>query len=113
MPDTDKILKTVVTTEIDDELNIRSIIFICHVPTENFDLISAMKAAAKDFCMSDEGKRIYSGNGHCFNWGDFDIYITKDYQTKHGFRVIDSVSETIIRDFNEQLVAEEDIFPKE
>lgn len=106
---------TVTAIEVDDELNVRTLTFICEVPDNNFDLISAMKAAAKDFCLSETGKKVYSSmlNCHCFNWGDFDIYVTEEYQRKYGFRVINTGVSEETRDYNEQLVSESDIFPED
>lgn len=108
------ITKTITTTEIDEDLNIRCLAFVCEVSDAKIDLIAAMKAAAKDFCLSDEGKRVYSGNCHCFNWGDFALYVPESYQRQHGFIVTNIIGDdAIIRDFNEQLVCEQDIFPEE
>ena len=108
------ITKTITATEIDDELNVRCMVFVCEVSDPKIDLIMAMKSAATEFCQSDEGKHVYSGNCHSFNWGDFAIYVPERYQKKHGFIVTNVIGDdAIIRDFNEQLVCEMDIFPEE
>lgn len=93
------------------ELELHAISLTCKIPHPNFDLLKAVKAAAKDFCLSNEGKNIYSGNCHAFNWGDLVTYIDDDCCKKYGFHIIhrDSVDE--VRDANEQLVIESEIFP--
>ena len=104
--------KTIIATEFyDGELHTTTI--TCKIPHHKFDIVAAAKAAAKDFCLSENGKKVYSGNCHSFNWGDLVTYVLNEYCEKHGFKIIHSTHEDEVRDFNEQLVIESEIFPEE
>lgn len=76
------------------------------------ELETAIKNACQEYCMTEEGKKVYSGNCHCFNWGDLDLYVPVDLCKKHGFYIVESHNAEF-RDLNEQLVAESDIFQEE
>lgn len=104
--------KTIIATEFyDGEFHATAV--ACNVPDHNFDIISAAKAAAKEYCLTTDGKTVYSGNCHTFNWGDLVTYVPNEICEKHGFTIIPDDCITEIRDFNEQLVMETEIFPEE
>lgn len=109
---TSMITKTVVAMERDG-LDVRTFVLNFHVSSESFDIVAAAKAAAKEYCLTEEGKRIYEGNCNCFNWGDFDAYVPQDICRRHGFAKIESPIPDELVDFDEQLVDECDIFPVE
>ena len=73
----------------------------------------AIRNAASAFCKTKEGRNIYSGNCHCFNWGDFDIYVPNEFCEQFGFIKCQSRGTEIHVDFNEELVLESEIFEEE
>ena len=79
---------------------------------DNINLEEAIKNACKEYCRTEEGKKVYSGNCHSFNWGDLDLYVPAAICRKHGFYIVQSYN-AVSGDFNEQLVTESDIFPEE
>lgn len=85
----------------------------CKILNKDFDLVTAVKAAAKEYCLTKKGRETYSENHRSFNWGDLVNYIPDEICQKHGFSIITCRIENEIRDFNEQLVDEYDIFPEE
>lgn len=74
------------------------------------DVLNAIKDAAKDYCLTDDGKKTYDGNCNNFNIGDLIAYVPKTILQQHGIISIEE-KDTISMDFNEQLVNEDDIFP--
>lgn len=74
------------------------------------EVLNAIKDAAKDYCLTDDGKRTYDGNCNNFNIGDLIAYVPKAILQQHGIISIEE-KDTIAIDFNEQLVNENDIFP--
>lgn len=73
-------------------------------------VLNAIKDAAKDYCLKDDGKKTYDGNCNNFNIGDLIAYVPKAILQQHGIISIEE-KDTIAIDFNEQLVDENDIFP--
>jgi len=72
------------------------------------EIIPAVRAAAQDYLNTPEGRKIYETNGCAFNYGDFDLYVTNDFCTKHGFYrdVKDIPNPCVIKDdFNTALAA--------
>lgn len=41
------------------------------------EVLDAIKDAAKDYCLTDDGKRTYDGNCNNFNIGDLIAYVPK------------------------------------
>lgn len=74
------------------------------------EVLDAIKDAAKDYYLTDNGKRTYNGNCNNFNIGDLIAYVPKAILQQHGIISIEE-KDTITMDFNEQLVDENDIFP--
>lgn len=74
------------------------------------EVLDAIKDAAKDYCLTDNGKRTYNGNCNNFNIGDLIAYVPKAILQQHGIISIEE-KDTIAIDFNEQLVNENDILP--
>ena len=102
------ITKTVVAMERDG-LDVRTIVLNFEVSSEIFDIVAAAKAAAKEYCLTEEGKRTYEGNCNCFNWGDFDAYVPQNICRRHGFAKIEPPVPDVFVDFDEQLVDEYEI----
>lgn len=74
------------------------------------NVLNAIKDAAKNYCLTDDGKRTYDGNCNSFNIGDLIAYVPKAILQQYGIISIEE-KDTMTIDFNEQLVDEEDIFP--
>ncbi len=95
--------RTLVIVERDD-LSFRAFSLTFEVPNESFDLMSAVRDAVTDFCMTEEGRKIYEYNCRCFNWADFEANVTNEFCEKHGFsRVLDTYMADEIVDWDEQL----------
>lgn len=104
-------LKKIIACEIDVvDWQVLNLDF--EVPDEEFDLMAAIRAAVLEYCQSEDGKDVYEGNCNSFNWGDFNSYISNEICARHGFQKIDSDSISVVVDFNEQLVAESELFPE-
>lgn len=99
-----------------DGLDVINLVMVMEVDEERIkspcDFAQAVRNACKEYCLTDEGRRVYEGNCNCFNWGDFDTYVPNAICEKYGIRkTLTTVSEQFY--FDEQLVDEEDIFPEE
>lgn len=78
------------------------------------DVLNAIKAAATEYCQTDEGKKTYDSNCCNFNIGDLDTYVPDEICLKHGILLLKSDYNCEIHiDFNTQLVIESDIFSEE
>lgn len=77
--------------------------------------MAALRNIAKEYCLTEDGKKTYDGNCCCFNIGDLTSYVPTEIFIKHGifpkFRT--NPKDAISMDFNEQLVDESDIFPED
>lgn len=78
-------------------------------------VMSALHDIAKEYCLTQDGRKTYESNCNCFNIGDLTLYVPTEMFVKHGifpkFRT--NPTDAISIDFNEQLVEESDIFPEE
>ena len=74
------------------------------------EVLDAIKDTAKDYCLTNDGKKTYDSNCNNFNIGDLITYVPKSILQQHGIISIEE-KDTIAIDFNEQLVDENDIFP--
>ena len=78
-------------------------------------IMATLRDIAKEYCLTEDGKKTYDGNCCCFNIGDLTSYVPTEIFIKHGifpkFRT--NSKDAINMDFNEQLVDESDIFPEE
>lgn len=73
---------------------------------ENFDLVEAMRAAARDYAATEAGQsdpEVLSGG---FNWGDFVNTVPDEICARHGFVVEDTFVTHLIVDHDEALTAE-------
>lgn len=101
-------LKTVVAIERDG-FDIRTLTLHFDVPSKDFDLISAVKNAATDYCKTVEGKKTYEYNCRSFNWADFAMHVSNNFCREHGFEVLELICSDIEVDWDEQLVDESEI----
>ena len=76
-------LRNVIVIEHDGfKERVLSILF--DVPNEEFDLISAAKAAAAEYCKTEEGLKTYFYNGESFDWADFEMSVPNEICERHG-----------------------------
>ena len=101
-------LRNIVAIERDG-FKVRTLTIVCEVPSKDFDLISAAKKAATDFCKTNEGREVYIGNCDCFNWADFEVYVPNSFCEIHGFRKVDSVLSDNEVVWDEQIVDESEL----
>lgn len=97
--------KTIVATE-QDGLETRSITIDLEILDESIDVVEACKEAAREYVATQEGLKTFLYNCSAFNWGDFASEVPNEICEKHGFRKIDTDTETIDVYFDEQLVDE-------
>lgn len=103
-------IKTIVALNADWD-DMRVLVLDFEVPNREFDLKAAVKKATLEYCLTEEGKSVYSGNCHCFNWADFAAEIPESICRKHGFKLIPYQDADEIVDLHEQLVDESEVFP--
>ena len=100
-------LRTIVAIERDG-FDVNTLTLQFEVPSEDFDLIAAIKSAAMDYCQTEIGRKTYSYNCGYFNWADFAMSVSNEFCEKYGFKILDSVCEDVVVDWDEQLVDEID-----
>ena len=103
-------IRTIVALD-SDGFDGRVLVLNFEVPNREFDLKAAVKKATLDYCLTEEGKTVYSGNCHCFNWADFAAEVPEAICRKHGFKLIPSPDAEEIVDLHEQLVEESEVYP--
>lgn len=96
-----------------DGLDVRTLTLIFEVPTKDFDLITAVKNAATDYCKTEDGMKIYKYNCRYFNWADFAMNVTNEFCEKYGFKMVDNVLADFEVDWDEQLVDDGEICGEE
>jgi hypothetical protein len=101
-------LKTIVAIE-HDGADIRALALTFNVPSEDFDLKAAVKAACTEYCKTPEGLETYRYNCNHFNWADFAMSVPAEFCEKHGFKFVKSnVSDEDVN-WDEQLVDDDEI----
>lgn len=80
-------LQTITVIERDGT-NFRSFSLTCHILSDpaHFDLHQAVKNAVHEYLQTPEGQQTYEYNCHCFNWADFEQYVSNDICKKIWFR---------------------------
>lgn len=86
--------------EVDDRFRLGIVV---ESKDESIDILSAMRAAAAEFCATDEGRAEVESNGGSFNWGDMVNSVGEELCSKHGFRIVDTFVTELIVDHNELL----------
>ena len=78
-------------------------------------IMPTLRDIAKEYCLTEDGKKTYDSNCNSFNIGDLTLYVPTEIFIKHGiypkFRT--NLTDAISIDFNEQLVEESDVFQEE
>lgn len=83
---------------------------LCECHDEDMDLLAAIKAAAKDFLETPEGKAMapeLAENGGVFDIGEFDTYVPNTICLKHGFQIVDRTDDYVDIQIDEDLTAPE------
>ena len=96
-------LRTIIALE-QDGLDIRVLALNFEVPSVNFNLKAAVRAACAEYCQTEAGKATYHYNCNSFNWADFAMSVPADICEKHGFKVIQSDVADEIVNWDEELV---------
>ncbi len=96
-------LRNIIAIEYDGR-ETRAISISFEVPDKDFDLVSAVRKAAMDFCRTEEGSRVYEFNCNCFNWADFEVSVPNSICEKYGFKKVDSCLSDIVVSWDEHLV---------
>ncbi len=95
-------IKTITAVE-HDGLDIRTITAAFNIPTADFDIISAVKAASNEYINTEDGKKTLEHNGGCFNFADFLAYVPEEICKKHDFN-LDAEYDNILIDWDESLI---------
>ena len=98
-------IKSVVALDRDG-LDVNVMVLNFEVPDKDFDIEAAARAAALEYCQTEEGRTTYIGNCDSFNWGDFYTCVPQNICRRHGFAHVEPPVADILVDFNEQLVDE-------
>ena len=95
-----------------------NVYLIAHDDTENTDLVMSIRTdlperelvqaigeACREFASSDTAEArnaLSAASGH-FNWGDMALWLPREYQTRHGFEILDAATAAIRVNRNEVL----------
>ena len=101
-------LRTITALE-HEGMDVRVLVLNFEVPNEEFDLMAAVKAAALEYCQTEEGKKTYEYNCRNFNWADFEMNVPDEICARHGFSVLASPVADLVVDWDEQLVEREEV----
>lgn len=80
----------------------------CVVSSRNISLDDAIKAAATEYCMTEEGRQICFAN-QGFNYTDFIKYVPNEICMKHGFAKSATYETKLVKDYYGCLVNAEDL----
>lgn len=98
-------IKTITAIE-HDGLDIRTITAVFTIPSPDFDIISAVKAASNEYIATENGKRTLEHNCGYFNFADFLACVPEEICKKHGFTY--KTTGDMIIDWDESLIDIED-----
>lgn len=93
-----------------DGLDLRLITICFEIPDPEFDLLSAISDAVKDYAKTENGKKTISSNCGYFNLADVAANLPRECCEAHGFKMIDSAltDETIDWDYDFYCTTDED-----
>lgn len=103
-------LKNIVAVEYDEEGKISAFPILFEVPSAEFDLISAVRDAAAEYCKTEEGWNLFEYHSFSFNWEDFAQAVPNSICKKHGFQRVDNHLPYIVVDTDERLFEDPDLF---
>lgn len=96
-------LKTISAVE-HDGMDIQVLTLQFEVPDKSFDLMSAIRAAAKDYCQTSDGQETLRQNNGAFNLADFNNCVPDKICKRHGFKQVDDCLSEIEIDWDTQLI---------
>lgn len=80
-------------------------------PDGEFDLIAAAKAAALEYCRTEQGKTHFCMDCDRFNWASFAHDMPSEFCERHGFKILETQSFSgRIVDWRESLASPEDVY---
>ena len=74
---------------------------------EDADPLQALRAAAAEFCATDEGKAAIDEAAGNYNWGDLVNTLDEGILARHGFKIVDTFVTELVVDHNESLLPED------
>lgn len=83
------------------DVKTHTISIMTSLPTEK--IIPSIMAASQDYLNTPDGRQTWEYNNHCFNFGDFDLYVGDEFCIPHGFHKLNDHHTVIEEDFNLQL----------
>ena len=83
------VIRTLTAVERDG-LDLRLLTVCFEIPERNFDLLSAIKLAVRDYLQTEDGKKTAEYNSGYFNLADVVSSLPREFCEKHGFRIMDS-----------------------
>ena len=101
-------IKTIIAIERDG-LDIRALALNFEVPSIDFDLKAAVRAACTEYCQTEQGLATYRYNCHSFNWADFAMSVPNEICEKHGFKLVKADVNDEEVEWDEELVNPDDI----
>lgn len=101
-------IRTIVAIERDG-MDLRVLALNFDVPSADFDLKTAVRAACTEYCQTEQGRATYEYNCSSFNWADFAMSVPEEICAKHGFKLITSGVADEEVNWDEELVDENDI----
>lgn len=88
-----------------DGLDFRALTILFEVPDEKFDIEEAARKAATEYCLTENGRKIYDYNCSSFNWADFEMNVPNEICEKFGFRkVINGILSDVVVNWDDELV---------
>lgn len=74
------------------------------------DIKDAIQKASTAYCKTPKGRTLYENNQHCFNYRDFDKYVSNDICEQYGIKkVVPEIKYEKPIEFDRQLICENDI----
>lgn len=94
-----------------DGFDVKILTIIVDVPSVDFDLEAAVKAAATDYAKTPEGRSVYEHNHSEIDWYDFSWSVPNSFCEKHGFKRIETaVLDDLFVNWDENLVDEDRVY---
>ena len=101
-------INTIIAIERDG-LDVRVLTIPVQVNDESIDLREAVRKACAYYAKTEEGRKTYEYNCHCFNWADFEAEVPNEICRKFGFEKLEGNTGDITVNWDEQLVDDSDL----
>lgn len=69
-----------------------------------YDVVAALREAARDFVETKDGKDVLEKTKGSFNWGDLIEYLPAEVCEKHGVRIVDTFQTDLVVAHNEPII---------